>query len=283
MFHGMRTGHLLVHCNKRIMLIDFRVLKSKSYSFFLDDELCEIKLERKGDHFFYSFDINREVDTPRNRHRKKIDKKHWRQSLLFFGSIAVLSVAFGFGIKYLHSQRAQPQLAELLENNYRTASTKVFILSPESAGLKADYAFVVNGKTYEKRISLPGIILSTGMPLEQGDEFLVRYVVGRPGINQIALDQPTEQQIERYRQRALAKHRQLHPGQSKSHIECRLGVAYQLKGIGGLADFYYQQSDSKDNPDHNNLTYNQFINNKPFRDGVEQQCRQVKENFPNNF
>ena len=52
-------------------MLDFRVLKSKEYSFFIDDELCELTIEKKGDHFFYSFEFNRKADTPLNRAIKK--------------------------------------------------------------------------------------------------------------------------------------------------------------------------------------------------------------------
>ena len=39
LFHGDSTGHLLVYCNARIVVIDFSVLASKNYSFFINDEL----------------------------------------------------------------------------------------------------------------------------------------------------------------------------------------------------------------------------------------------------
>jgi hypothetical protein len=76
LFHGNKTGHLLVYCNKRIILIDFHVLKSKKYSFFIDDELCNVNVERKADRFYYGLEIDNDTATPKNLVRKRIRKRN---------------------------------------------------------------------------------------------------------------------------------------------------------------------------------------------------------------
>ena len=73
--HGAESGHLMVYCNTNIVLIDFEILQSKTYSFFIEDELCELSIERKDDQFFYGFEINKKADTPLNRQRRKIEKQ----------------------------------------------------------------------------------------------------------------------------------------------------------------------------------------------------------------
>ena len=60
----------------KILIIDFKVRETKSYSFFIDEELCEINITRTNDKFIYTFEINKTVQTPLNAKRKKREKKH---------------------------------------------------------------------------------------------------------------------------------------------------------------------------------------------------------------
>ncbi len=99
LFHGHKTGHLFISINSNIMTIDFEVLKSKTYSFFIDEEVCEIKLKRKGDTFYYDFKINNKIDTPLNRVKKKMEKQNLMFSLLFFGVLVGLSMLATFFIR----------------------------------------------------------------------------------------------------------------------------------------------------------------------------------------
>ncbi len=59
LYHGTKTGHVLIYCNARVMIIDFNIRQSKTYSFFIEDELCEIKMRRDKDAFEYFFEINK--------------------------------------------------------------------------------------------------------------------------------------------------------------------------------------------------------------------------------
>ncbi len=82
LFHGDNTGHLLVYCNTRIVVIDFGVRASKNYSFFINDELCDIEVEEKEGKFSYGFKIDEITDTPRNRGRRKMIRSEVLQSLI---------------------------------------------------------------------------------------------------------------------------------------------------------------------------------------------------------
>ena len=65
LFHGDDTRHVVVHCNDRVVAIDFAVKESKTYSVFLDQELCEVSIDHTGGaNFDYDCRINREVATP---------------------------------------------------------------------------------------------------------------------------------------------------------------------------------------------------------------------------
>ena len=95
LYHGDQSGHLMVFCNSRVLLIDFHVLQSKKYSFYLGDELCDLILERKDGKFQYGLKPDKNADTPLNRLRKHQTRKHWIQSAVLGGlvlfSIAILS------------------------------------------------------------------------------------------------------------------------------------------------------------------------------------------------
>ena len=80
LFHGDNTGHLLVYCNTRIVVIDFEVKTSKNYSFFINEELCDLEVEEKEGKFSYGFKIDQVTDTPRNRGRRKMIRTQVRQT-----------------------------------------------------------------------------------------------------------------------------------------------------------------------------------------------------------
>ena len=82
LFHGDNSGHLLVYCNTRIVVIDFGVQQSKNYSFFIDDELCDISIEENNGKFSYGFNIDQVTDTPRNRGRRKMIRSEYKYNLM---------------------------------------------------------------------------------------------------------------------------------------------------------------------------------------------------------
>lgn len=74
LYHGTDSGHLVVHLNNQVLLIDFNVLENKMYSFFIDQELYELQIQRSGPDFSYNLHLNTEADTPKNNERKKDEK-----------------------------------------------------------------------------------------------------------------------------------------------------------------------------------------------------------------
>ncbi len=96
LFHGDNTGHLLVYCNARIVVIDFNVQSSRNYSFFINDELCDLAVEEKEGKFLYGFKVDQVTNTPRNIIRRKLMRAEVKQSLwigvIFF--LIIILVAF---------------------------------------------------------------------------------------------------------------------------------------------------------------------------------------------
>lgn len=72
LFHGEKTHHVVVHCNNSVVAIDFSVRESKTYSIFLDQQLCEVTIDHTGgENFTYDCRINYDIETPLNRQRKR--------------------------------------------------------------------------------------------------------------------------------------------------------------------------------------------------------------------
>jgi len=79
LFHGETTHHVVVHCNNRVVAIDFGVKESKTYSLFLDQELCEVTIDHTGgDHYTYDCKINHDIETPLNQQRRKYREEEQR-------------------------------------------------------------------------------------------------------------------------------------------------------------------------------------------------------------
>lgn len=273
-YHGNTTGHLMIYCNSRVVIIDFHVLETKTYSLFLDEDLCEIIVEKCPSEYRYGFEVNKEVDTPLNRQRKAIERKHWIQTLLFFGGLLVCVGLFTFwmlstkGQAFAATPSQVDQKALLLTEPTNTAVGKLFV---ETEGLRC--TFVADGQIVEKVIDRPlNPILSNGMPLITQDEFHVQYLKENPYVFNILYDQPSENQIQKYLDRSRSKHLKQNPNLHPTQANCMVKIAYDLKGIDGLADIFFQDASEGKNPDHNNLTYKKLIRDIPFKQRSEQEC-----------
>jgi hypothetical protein len=93
----------MVHCNGQVILIDFNVMAPKSYTFFIEDELCEIKLAEKSGQPTYDFEINNEVDTRPKRirnarlqgERQDVQKAKWI-GVVFFVVVFFLAILLSY-------------------------------------------------------------------------------------------------------------------------------------------------------------------------------------------
>jgi len=99
--HSPTSGHLVVHCDHRVVLIDFSVLEERTFSFFVEEELCKLTLVgSKEEGFTYNFNIDTEIDTEVNR--KRNEKKRSERFRSGTGLFALLSgvLAIVLGIAY---------------------------------------------------------------------------------------------------------------------------------------------------------------------------------------
>lgn len=101
LFHGEKTHHVVVHCNNSIVAIDFGVKESKTYTLFLDQQLCEVSIDHTGgENFTYDCRINYDVETPHNlqlRKQREQEKRSDRIRLFAAGAVILIIVAFLMG------------------------------------------------------------------------------------------------------------------------------------------------------------------------------------------
>ncbi len=271
-YHGAQSGHLLVYCNNKIVLIDFSVLDDATYSFFIEDQLCELEIERQDGKFLYGFHINKTADTPRNRIRKKKEKKHLYQSLGFLAVLLLMVAGLYIGVNYWRSNVNEKGITTLLQEFGQETQAKILIAS-ENEDHSVSYYFVANGKGYTVT-SKPagGPLYQNGMPLENGDEFVVRYLPENPNMCKIDYDRPTDRQVEVYLWRAAKKYLSKNPSYTEAQSQCLSQIAYELKGVAGLADFYFQDVPSDQNPDHNTESFQRLVRDLPFQQASKKRC-----------
>ena len=275
LFHGERTGHVLIYCNSKIVLVDFKVRETKSYSIFIEDELCEIGIERQKDRFVYGFDINKEVDTPLNRARKKNNKKHLKQGIAFLGVLATLITVAVLSLSKIGKNSSEPSLAYMLASSGKETNAKIFL----SDSKEATYNFIANGKVYSDKTPFEldlSTILENGMPLEDGDEFLVRYSSQKPELNEIQFNRPTPYQIGIYKKRATDKYLQLHPDENLNYCNCLTEIAYEIDGVNGFAKFYLQDLTYQQNRRYNSDSFHRLVRSVEFQKKAEERCWELK-------
>ena len=275
-YHGAQSGHLLVYCNNKIVMIDFQVLKDADYSFFIDEQLCELSIELRDKKFYYGFNINKTADTPLNRVRKKVEKKHLFQSLGFLAGLLFLVGSIIFGVNHWQSNRGNnpANVATLLEEFGQEVDAKVLMATDE--GHMVSYFFIVNGKGYTVRSKyVAGVDYSPengGLPIEKGDEFMVRYLPQNPGLCEIDYSRPTTSQIQTYIDRVVEKNLSINESLSESQSSCMVQIAYEIKGIKGLADFYHQDQSSSENSLHNSKSFQRLVRDLPFQKEQKKRC-----------
>jgi hypothetical protein len=95
LYHGDESGHVIIYCNNNILTIDFDVREDKSYSFYLERDLCELSLSQEGEHFEYDFQIAQsEEATSSSSDMESLDYIYiWLVAILFMGIIISVAIA----------------------------------------------------------------------------------------------------------------------------------------------------------------------------------------------
>ncbi len=189
LYHGTRSGHLLIYVNRRIMLIDFGVRDTKSFSFFIEDDLCHIRLVRKGDRMYYYFEIDKEAPTPANERRKRYHRRNFRQMMLWFILPLFLTGLFGYWLQEQKEKREQAREEQLLRILAPLQDVQgLIVAAPDSIPGRFTYVFeteegeIVKGAQYVEQVPA-----NFAIP-KQGSLCLIRYRKTNPQINELVLE-----------------------------------------------------------------------------------------------
>ena len=270
LFHGKNNGHVMIHCNAKVIIIDFNVLESKTYSFFINQELCEIELERKGDTFYYHFHVNHTADTPLNRVRKARERKFWRQALLFIGALVLCVTLL---VVLMNRWNRPPDLPTVMERLAKEGLSTESMVFPDHESQTLKYLFVLNGRSYEGEMSMDkGFFNKFGLPIGEKDELMVRYIPTNPNINHLQLDQASPGQLRKYIDMTIAEHLEANPDLNKQQATCEVVTAARLFGNKALGDFYFQSLRPSENEVNNERTYRFLQQDAAYRKAVEENC-----------
>lgn len=266
----------MVYCNQKVVLVDFKVFDTRSYPLFLDDELFHINIDLKDGKYTYGFLLDKESDTPRNKARRLIEQKHWKQTLLFVAALVLaVSVVTVIGRSQQNPAQDAQERAELILHHGKMTECQIEAVYQQETQTTVRYSFMVDGKSYSGRAVLPQApipVTSKGLPVQEGDLFAVRFVGDRPSWNDIQLDKPTEAQLSRYRQYAIEVHTQHNPDQPVSAINCLLDIAYAQQALSGYASIIFQDTPEEENPLANELTYKRLVRSVAFQNARQAQC-----------
>lgn len=56
LYHGDQSGHLMVYLNREVVIVDFKVHQSKSYSFMVNENLIKLNLDKSNGKFLYNLE-----------------------------------------------------------------------------------------------------------------------------------------------------------------------------------------------------------------------------------
>lgn len=265
LLHNPKKGHLLIYCDLKVLLVDNKVFGSDAYSFFLDDELCVIHLDRdKEGQFTYRFEIDTKSDTPLNRERKKTNRKNILYSLLSVLGLATF-VGLVIVVGYFYNQYIDSQE---LKTYPAYADAQVYVRQDGDRYL-AFAMFSDSIDSYYQKIGYfdtPKPIFKNGFPLQEGDQFKVKYAKPNPANNILLYDTPSKTQIKKYHAAAFQQYQTFYPTYSEAYCNCVLKIAYDLKAVEGYALFYHLKTLPSENAKYNKKNYEEFTESAAFLD-----------------
>lgn len=88
--HGDDSGHVLVHVNGKIIVIDFNIKEDKQYSFYLGPELFNLNIKQEDQSYKYEMLKDNQSPTPLNLARAKSEKEDMRLMAMGFGFVAII-------------------------------------------------------------------------------------------------------------------------------------------------------------------------------------------------
>ncbi len=290
LYHGDRSGHVMIHCNLKVMQVDFSVKDSKMYSFFIEDELCEVILEKKDGVFGYEFRVNKKVDTPRNRDRRVQEGKTRKSMLLLVGGVALALVLAFFGLHWfgqvqeakriastsIVSKYSKKNMNRLFTEGKRTVARFHLLPEEEQGKQKISYTLLAVDSIMEQGdfsvASMNPILLPNGFPFSEGDEFEAIFLPSDPQVHRVDFFQPTRRTTTTYLRLANQVEQKTHPAVSPEKNLCHVLTAAEKAGWTRLADFIFQEKTPEENARHNLESYARLLRDPDLSKAIQSGC-----------
>lgn len=288
LYHGDKSGHLAIHCDRRVVQIDFSVKESRKYSFFIEDDLCEISLIKEHGRFSYEFAVNKTVDTPLNQARKLRSKRNRRAMALLIGGLVLALVIIFATVSYYREQETAQRLRAYsmfsqpaakaehqLTETGKTAETALLITT------EGKYRTIFYGFTTADSLRISGrfavtypgtIILPNGFPLSDRDAFTVLYLPTDPAVHLVDFSRPTKSTLENYARQAVEAEQKAHPEKSDHACNCLVAMVLQENGWRALGNIIFQSSAPEDAPQFNQNTYARMLRDERFAPKLQERC-----------
>lgn len=256
-----RGGHLLISHNENLVLYDFDVVTDAEYTFFIDDELCKVRLKRNGNYFQYYFEVDETTKTPLNILRRAENRKNILQTAAIFAiSLCVIAIAVASVKAYFKYSRSQ----YLFKNGVNTLTT-ISVYPKQTLNVRYQFEYGGNNVVgWETVPEIEGQVYSPeGIPLKTEEQYLVRFDPKSLSNNRVLWNLPSQAQLDLYFAKIKQDYIQKHPEATPEETICFMNAAYQVRGLKGLSDFYHQDIGILSNPYHNGFTYEYILKKHP--------------------
>ena len=290
LYHGDRSGHVMIHCNLKVMQVDFSIKDSKMYSFFIEDELCEVILDKKDGVFGYEFRVNKKADTPRNQDRR-VQEGKTRKYMAFTvaGLVLVLTTLF-FGLQWfgktqeakrmastsIVSKYSKKNMARLVSEGKRTVARLHLAQGEQTGEQKITYTLLAVDSLMEQgefAISkMNPILLPSGFPFNEGDAFEAIYLPTDPQVHRVDFFQPTRSTTTTYVRLAIKAEQKNNPAVSPEKNICRVLTSAEKMGWICLAHFIFQDKTREENGRHNMESYARLLRDPDLAKVIQAGC-----------
>ncbi len=241
----------------------------------LDGESCEVVVLNTVDGYVYDLKLYDNI----SQKGKEEKRKNLMQGVLFIGGLFLLMAVVILPPLLRQFEIYQTKKKLALEGI--TTTGEVINISPleDNEYGELTYRFTIDGENQEgkkkvARLSDGQYISGMGLPLNEGDEFGVRYLAKDLTTNEIHFDYPNSTQLETYK--TACKERCKEEAFKKSvnpryvtYCECIVYQAYANFGLDGLAYLYHQATPKAIYSKYNAVKYDNFMGNEIMKKAEE--------------
>ncbi len=116
------------------------------------------------------------------------------------------------------------------------------------------------------------ILLPSGFPFAEGDEFEAIYLPSDPAVHRVDFFQPSRNTTSRYISLATTAEKAMHPATNPERSVCRVLTAAEYSGWPVLAHFIFQDKTPDENKRFNQASYHKFWENPDLQKAVVRNC-----------